>query len=117
MMKHGIVKNNKFLFIDEDLTRLKDTLLFLPEYTEADIKTYNDNEIEQASTGETYLKGFVPVEPAKSYQELRALEYPIIAEQLDMQYWDVVNGTNNWQEEIERIKAKYPKPVEEVANV
>lgn len=39
----------------------------------------------------------------------RSLLYPSIQEQLDMQYWDKVNGTNTWQETIDAIKTKYPK--------
>ena len=43
------------------------------------------------------------------YQRDRAKDYPTIANQLDMLYWDKINGTNNWQESIKRIKQKYPK--------
>lgn len=46
-----------------------------------------------------------------TYAEKRAMEYPTIGEQLDMLYWDKVNGTNTWQEKIAEIKAKYPKEV------
>lgn len=41
------------------------------------------------------------------YERVRA--YPSIQEQLDMQYWDAVNGTTVWQDTINAIKAKYPK--------
>jgi len=47
---------------------------------------------------------------ANAYKEQRASEYKTIAEQLDMQYWDAVNGTTNWQDHINAIKTKYPKP-------
>lgn len=43
------------------------------------------------------------------YTEKRASEYPSISDQLDMLYWDKVNGTNNWQTAIQAIKEKYPK--------
>jgi len=46
---------------------------------------------------------------ANQYQRDRAKEYPSIQEQLDMQYWDSVNGTNTWQDKINEIKTKYPK--------
>ena len=46
----------------------------------------------------------------REYQRQRALEYPSIAEQLDMLYWDQINGTNNWQTTINAVKDKYPKP-------
>jgi hypothetical protein len=29
---------------------------------------------------------------------------------MDMQYWDSVNGTTTWQDAIDAVKAKYPKP-------
>ena len=46
------------------------------------------------------------------YQRNRAEAYPSLQEQLDMQYWDKVNGTNNWETKIAEIKALYPKPTE-----
>jgi hypothetical protein len=46
---------------------------------------------------------------AKQYQRDRASAYPSIQEQLDLQYWDKVNGTNKWQDAINAVKAKYPK--------
>ena len=46
---------------------------------------------------------------ANQYQRDRAKSYPTIQEQLDMQYWDKINGTNNWQDAINAIKAQYPK--------
>jgi hypothetical protein len=46
------------------------------------------------------------------YQRLRAPEYPTMQEQLDMQYWDAINGTTTWQDAIDAVKAKYPKPTE-----
>ena len=47
---------------------------------------------------------------SKEYQRLRAPEYPSIQDQLDMQYHDAVNGTTTWQDAINAVKAKYPKP-------
>jgi len=47
---------------------------------------------------------------AKQYQRDRATSYPNIQEQLDMQYWDRKNGTNKWEESIDKVKADNPKP-------
>ena len=47
---------------------------------------------------------------AKQYQRDRAKAYPTIQEQLDLLYWDKVNGTNNWEAAIEAVKTEYPKP-------
>ena len=46
---------------------------------------------------------------SKQYQRDRAKSYPSIQEQLDLQYWDKVNGTSNWQNAINAVKAQYPK--------
>ena len=43
------------------------------------------------------------------YSKLREREYKSIREQLDMQYWDIKNDTNNWENYIDTIKEKYPK--------
>ena len=44
------------------------------------------------------------------YQRDRATSYPSIKEQLDMQYWDSVNGTTTWKDAIAKIKTDNPKP-------
>ena len=46
---------------------------------------------------------------AKQYQRERATAYPSIQEQLDMQYWDKVNGTTNWENAIAKVKSDIPK--------
>ena len=46
---------------------------------------------------------------AKQYQRDRAKTYPSIPDQLDMLYWDKVNGTDNWLNSIESVKSRFPK--------
>ena len=46
---------------------------------------------------------------ANEYQRERATAYPSIQEQLDMQYWDKVNGTTNWEDAIAKVKSDIPK--------
>ena len=43
------------------------------------------------------------------YKLARAAAYPSIQEQLDMQYWDSVNGTTTWADAIAAVKAAHPK--------
>jgi hypothetical protein len=45
-----------------------------------------------------------------AYKYERVAEYPSLQEQLDMQYWDAINGTTTWQDAIQAVKNKYPKP-------
>lgn len=52
----------------------------------------------------------IPPLPEPTYIELRQAAYPSFGDQLDMIYWDQVNGTNLWQETITAVKVKYPKP-------
>jgi hypothetical protein len=94
------------------------TIFTLDEYDEAykfvSENGYTIEEIEPKGD-ERQFKIVEVSTPDLSYSEKRALEYPSIQDQLDMLYWDKVNGTNNWQETIADIKAKYPKEVEEEA--
>ena len=47
---------------------------------------------------------------AKQYARDRAVAYASIQDQLDMQYWDSVNGTTTWKDHIAQVKADNPKP-------
>jgi len=47
---------------------------------------------------------------SEQYKIDRQAEYPSIGEQLDMQYWDAVNGTTTWKDAIAQVKADNPKP-------
>ena len=46
---------------------------------------------------------------ANQYQRDRATAYPTIQDQLDMQYWDNINGTTTWEDAIAKVKADNPK--------
>ena len=46
----------------------------------------------------------------EQYARDRRVAYPSIQEQLDMQYWDSVNGTTTWKDAIEAVKTENPKP-------
>ena len=39
----------------------------------------------------------------------RSKSYPSIGEQMDMQYWDSINGTTNWKDAIAKVKSDNPK--------
>ena len=44
------------------------------------------------------------------YSRKRTEQYVSIEEQLDMQYWDSVNGTTIWKDHIAKVKSDNPKP-------
>ncbi len=47
---------------------------------------------------------------AVKYQSDRQKAYASIGDQLDMQYWDAVNGTNTWKDHVAKVKSDNPKP-------
>jgi len=49
-------------------------------------------------------------EDANGYKSNRQAAYPALADQLDMQYWDSVNGTTIWKDHIAKVKSDNPKP-------
>ena len=44
-----------------------------------------------------------------NYKEKRMKAFPTWQEQMDMQYWDAVNGTTTWKDAIAKVKSDYPK--------
>jgi hypothetical protein len=71
---------------------------------------YTIKELERENEDEERRFQIVEVEVKElTYAEKRSLEYPTIQDQLDMIYWDSVNGTSLWIEKIAEIKGKYPK--------
>ena len=78
-------------------------------------KKYVNGELVSLSEEEEKTR----LEEAKKYKEElakvkyarnRQYSYPHIQEQLDMIYWDKKNGTKNWEEAIDKVKADNPKP-------
>ena len=47
---------------------------------------------------------------AIKYKSDRAEAYASVGDQLDMQYWDAVNGTSTWKDHVAKVKADNPKP-------
>jgi len=47
---------------------------------------------------------------ANEYKEKREEAYPDWKTQMDMQYWDSVNGTTTWKDAIAKVKSDNPKP-------
>ena len=47
---------------------------------------------------------------SKEYSRNRATAYASTGDQLDMQYWDSVNGTTTWKDHVASVKAQFPKP-------
>ena len=97
--------------------------------TKEELQALADQEIEDAKplnksvngvvsefTDEDYAQAKIDLGNAKwdeqeyGYIEKRKENYLPIAEQLDLQYWDAVNGTTTWKDHIAKVKNDYPKP-------
>ena len=80
------------------------------EYSGVEWLEGNETEIptEEEVTAEIErlngLKGLL------EYRRLRKEAYANHEEQLDMQYWDLVNDTTTWKDHVAEVKANHPKP-------
>jgi hypothetical protein len=69
------------------------------EEVEATLNTWAENERDRQLN-----------EEANGYKVARKYAYASIQDQLDMQYWDQVNGTTVWKDHVAKVKSDYPKP-------
>jgi len=65
---------------------------------------------EEETARDAEEKAYATERAANKYKFSREEAYPSIQEQLDMQYWDQVNGTTTWKDAIAKVKSDYPKP-------
>tara|TARA_R100001440_G_scaffold964_1_gene3246 strand:+ start:1594 stop:1896 length:303 start_codon:yes stop_codon:yes gene_type:complete len=68
---------------------------------------FTDDDYDQAITD---LANFKYDQQENGYKSARQEAYGSIADQLDMQYWDNVNGTTTWKDHIAKVKSDNPKP-------
>ena len=99
-MKYALIIDNKVVQISYP---------YVEGYVEVDDNVFADM-IKKSDGTFDYTDEF-KLEHIKieTYRDKRAKEYPSIQEQLDLQYWDKINNTNNWEQAINAVKNKYPK--------
>ena len=71
-----------------------------------EVSEFNSSEYEQAIEDR---KNSILDEYNNGYKRARQEAYASVQDQLDMQYWDAVNGTKKWQEAIAKVKTENPK--------
>lgn len=81
----------------------------MKQYAQKANQANKEGKILKVIDGELVLED--PPVYEMTYIEKRKRAYPSYSEQLDMLYWDAVNGTTIWKDLIESIKAQYPKDV------
>ena len=72
------------------------------------VLTWSSSEISKADI-KTKMAELQTEYDNNKYQRDRAVAYPSIQDQLDMQYWDKVNSTTTWQDAIAKVKSDNPK--------
>ena len=86
------------------------------EVEDAKPLTKNVDGVESEFSDEDYAQYKIDLGNQKwneqqfGYIQARQEAYGSIADQLDMQYWDAVNGTTTWKDHIAKVKADNPKP-------
>ena len=97
--------------------------------TKEELQTQADTEIEAAKplyaqvnnerrefTDAEYAQAKVDLGNKKwndqqfGYIQARQEAYGSVQDQLDMQYWDEVNGTTTWKDFVAKVKSDNPKP-------
>ena len=72
-----------------------------------EVMEFTEDDYDQAITDLANVKW---EEQQFGYIKAREEAYGSIAEQLDMQYWDAVNGTTTWKDHVAQVKSDNPKP-------
>jgi len=77
--------------------------------TESELSDFNNTNMQEGNF-EDIISINAKLNAIGIVQETRKKLYPSIQEQLDMQYWDNVNGTTIWKDKIAEIKTANPLP-------
>jgi len=83
------------------------------QFAEISLDNWNDpNGLEPPTSSELKAEydRQISIYASYAYERNRSSSYPSIEDQLDMLYWDKVNGTTTWQDKIAEIKSNNPKP-------
>lgn len=84
-IRYGIAQSGKFILLDENLARLKNTVFFMPALSENQIREYTEDEIEQAWDGQWYEKGHAPKKPKELLaSEVREKRDRLLQETVDV---------------------------------
>ena len=97
--------------IDEAILKINPSAIFKISGTKE-----NFNDVDKCTI--EWLEGTTPISKADikakidetAYIDNRRKEYPSWQDQMDMQYWDKINNTSTWQDAVQAVKDKYPKP-------
>ena len=98
--------------VADAIKAIEPNALFVVSNGDIDNIDWNSDDITQPSKADIEAK-IAEQKTAydnNEYQRDRAVAYASIQDQLDMQYWDSVNGTTTWKDHIAQVKSDNPKP-------
>ena len=100
MTKKALIQGTRICQLADEVFAVADGLTWVdvPDNTVVDLDTYVDSKVVKH------------VEPTLTYAQKRSTAYGMIGEQLDMIYWDQVNGTTTFKDHVSKVKSDNPKP-------
>ena len=107
------VQNSKSIGVAEALQSLRPGAQWVLRGHEYDGLEWHDDDQGQPARNEVEveIERLKDLKEDVEYRNDRQVAYLPIQDQLDLQYWDSINGTTNWADHIEEVKAANPKPV------
>ena len=87
-------------------------ILLINNGTSTSIKTWTVDSISKPliSDMSAYDTAATALENTYKVYKARIKSYPSVQEQMDLQYWDAINGTTKWKDLITKVKSDNPKP-------
>ena len=87
-------------------------ILLVNDGTNTVIKTWTVDSISKPTINEmsAYDTAATALENTYKVYKARIKSYPSVQEQMDLQYWDAINGTTKWKGAITKVKSDNPKP-------
>ena len=74
------------------------------------ITKWDSGNSDSQPTDDELNTAYTSWKTANDYKKKREEAYPSWQQQMDLQYWDQVNGTTKWKEAIAKVKSDNPKP-------
>ena len=93
---------NSLFYSEKILLESIDEIVEIKTWTVTGITKPTINELNSFDTAAT------KIESTNKVIKNRVKIYPSLTEQLDMQYWDSINGTTKWKDLITKIKNDNP---------
>ena len=93
---------------DDTPTKMEDGVITALEG--AELTEFNDRQAAHAQLLVDEAAARAVYDAMEKYKDDRRSAYGPVEDQLDMMYWDKVNGTAVWVDHVAAVRAAHPKP-------